>query len=161
MMPVGAGLPRPYDIFGGKMPHIRPIAICLFRHNGKILVSEEYDPAKGETFYRPLGGGIEFGERSGETICRELMEEIGSQAKDLVYLGTLENIFTFNGEPGHEIVQVYDGTLVMSGLYEQAVISGHEAEVNLSMKVIWKSLDEFGPGKSILYPDGLLEMLCG
>jgi len=25
--------------------------------------------------------------------------------------------------------------------------------------VMWKSLDEFGLGKSILYPDGLLEML--
>ncbi len=46
-----------------------------------------------------------------------------------------------------------------SGLYEQAVISGHEADVNLPMKVLWKSLDEFGPGKSILYPVGLLELL--
>ena len=143
------------------MPHIRPLTICLFRHNGKILVSEERDPSKGETFYRPLGGGIEFGEHSIETIHRELREEIGAEVKDLVYLGTLENIFTLNGEPGHEIVQVYDGVLVESGLYEQAVISGHEADVNLSMKVIWKYLDEFGRGKSILYPEGLLEMLNG
>ena len=141
------------------MPHIRPLAICLFRHNGKILVSEERDQARDETFYRPLGGGIEFGEHSTEAIQRELMEEIGAEAKDLVYLGTLENIFTFNGEAGHEIVQVYDGALKESRLYEQAVISGHEADVNLSMKVIWKSLDEFGPGKSILYPEGLLELL--
>ena len=141
------------------MPHIRPLAICLFRHNGKILVSEERDQARDETFYRPLGGGIEFGEHSIETIQRELMEEIGAEAKDLVYLGTLENIFSFNGEAGHEIVQVYDGALKESRLYEQAVISGHEADVNLSMKVIWKSLDEFGPGKSILYPEGLLELL--
>lgn len=141
------------------MPHIRPLAICIFRHNGKILVSEERDQAKDETFYRPLGGGIEFGEYSTEAIQRELMEEIGAEAKDLAYLGTLENIFTFNGEAGHEIVQVYDGALKESRLYEQAVISGHEADVNLSMKVIWKSLDEFGPGKSILYPEGLLELL--
>ena len=141
------------------MPHIRALAICLFLHNGKILVSEERDPTKDETFYRPLGGGIEFGEHSIEAIHRELMEEIGAEVKDLVYLGTLENIFTFDGEPGHEIVQIYDGVLEESGLYEQAVIPGHEAEVNLSMKVVWKSLDEFGLGKSILYPDGLLEML--
>lgn len=141
------------------MSQIRPIAICLFSHNDKILVSEERDPAKGETFYRPLGGGIEFGEHSTETIHRELMEEIGAKAKDLAYLGTLENIFIFNGIPGHEIVQVYDGTLTEPGLYEQAVISGHEADVNLPMRVLWKSLDEFGPGKSILYPDGLLELL--
>ena len=141
------------------MSQIRPLAICLFSHKDKILVSEEHDPSKGETFYRPLGGGIEFGEHSTETIHRELMEEIGAKVKDLVYLGTLENIFAFNGIPGHEIVQVYDGALVESGLYEQAVISGHEADVNLPMRVIWKSLDEFGPGKSILYPEGLLELL--
>jgi 8-oxo-dGTP pyrophosphatase MutT (NUDIX family) len=141
------------------MNQIRPLAICIFSHNGKILVSEEHDPSKGETFYRPLGGGIEFGEYSVETIRRELKEEISAEVTDLVYLGTLENIFIFNGIPGHEVVQVYDGALVESGLYEQAAISGHEADVNLPMKVIWKSLDEFGPGKSILYPTGLLELL--
>jgi hypothetical protein len=76
-----------------------------------------------------------------------------------VVASNLENIFTFDGTPGHEIVQVYDGRLVDSGLYEQAVISGHEPGIDLPMKVTWKSLDEFGPGKFILYPDGLLELL--
>ena len=143
------------------MPHIRPIAICVFRHHGKILVFEGHDPRKDETFYRPLGGGIEFGERSADTIRRELREELGAEVCDLVYLGTLENIFTYDGEPGHEIVQVYDGALTESGLYEQAVILGHEADVEKPFQAMWKSLDEFGPGKSILYPDGLLEMLSG
>jgi 8-oxo-dGTP pyrophosphatase MutT (NUDIX family) len=141
------------------MSHIRPLAICIFSHDDKILVSEEHDPSKGETFYRPLGGGIEFGEHSTDTIHRELMEEIEAEVQDLVYLGTLENIYVFNGTPGHEIVQVYDGAFVEPGLYGQAVISGHEADVNLPMKVVWKSLDEFGPGKLILYPDGLFELL--
>ena len=108
------------------MPHIRPLAICIFLNHNKILEFEGYDSTKGETFYRPLGGGIEFHEHSEDTIHRELSEELGAQVKDLVYIGTLENIFTFNGEPGHEIVQVYDGTLTESGLYEQAVIIGHE-----------------------------------
>jgi len=141
------------------MSQIRPIAICIFSHDNKILVFEDCDPKKDETFYRPLGGGIKFGEYSFDTIHRELMEEIGAEVKDLVYLGTLENIFIFNGKPGHEIVQVYDGVLVEPGLYEQATIPGHEAAVNLPLNVMWKSLDEFGPGKSILYPNGLLELL--
>jgi 8-oxo-dGTP pyrophosphatase MutT (NUDIX family) len=143
------------------MPHIRPIAVCIFRHKGKILVFEGYDPQEDETFYRPLGGGIEFGERSADTVRRELREEISAEVRDLVYLGTLENIFTYDGEPGHEIVQVYDGVLVDSGLYEQAVIVGREADVEENFRAMWKSPDEFGPGKSILYPDSLLEMLSG
>jgi len=142
------------------MNQIRPLAICVFLNKDRILVAEGYDPIKGETFYRPLGGGIEFGERSEETISRELMEEIGVELKPdtLKYLGAVENIFTFNGTPGHEIVLVYDGALEDSGLYDQAMILGKEANGE-EICAIWKNLDEFGAGKSILYPEGLVEML--
>jgi len=142
------------------MNQIRPLAICVFRRDDKILVAEEYDPIKGETFYRPLGGGIEFGESSEETVCRELKEEINVEVDkgSLKDLGTLENIFTFNGTPGHEIVQVFDGALTESGLYDQAVVVGKEANGE-AIRAVWMSLDEFGEGKSILYPNGLLELL--
>ena len=140
---------------------IRPLAICVFLNNNRILVAEGYDPIKRQTFYRPLGGGIEFGETSVDTVRRELKEELNVEVGELHYLGTLENIFVFNGTPGHEIVMVYDGALVDSGLYEQAVIVGEEAEINESFNAVWKSLDEFGEGKSILYPTGLLELLSG
>ncbi|MGZ9223604.1 MAG: NUDIX hydrolase [Anaerolineales bacterium] len=142
------------------MDQIRPLAICVFRNKDRILVAEGYDPIKGETFYRPLGGGIEFGELSQETICRELMEEIGVELKQdtLKYLGAVENIFTFNGSPGHEIVLIYDGALEDPGLYDQAVILGKEANGE-EIRAMWKNLDDFRGGKSTLYPDGLLEML--
>jgi 8-oxo-dGTP pyrophosphatase MutT (NUDIX family) len=139
------------------MPHIRPIAICVFQHQDKILVFEEYDFVKKQTFYRPLGGGIEFGETSEEAIRREMMEEMNVEVTNLKYLGTLENIFVFNGKTGHEIVQVYDGRLANSGMYEQAEMSALETDGN-QMRVLWKRLDEFSP-ESPLYPDGLLEML--
>jgi len=140
------------------MPHIRPIAICVFQHQDKILVFEEYDFVKEQTFYRPLGGGIEFGETSEEAIRREMMEEMNVEVTDLKYLGTLENIFVCNGKPGHEIVMIYDGRLVNSGMYEQAEMSALETDGN-PLRVLWKRLDEFSP-ESPLYPDGLLEMLC-
>ena len=141
------------------MNRIRPLAICLFRHNDRILVAEGYDPVKEETFYRPLGGGIEFGEYSEQTIRREILEEIGAEVCELKYLGTLENIFVFNGTPGHEIVQVYNGSLRDTRLYEQTVIVGQEVDINGSFRAVWKRIDEFGEGKSILYPTGLLEIL--
>ena len=131
------------------MNQIRPIAICVFLNNNRILVAEGYDPVKNEHFYRPLGGGIEFGEGSKETICREIMEEINVEMDggSLRYLGAVENIFTFNGHPGHEIVLIYDGALKESGMYDQAVILGKEANAE-EIRAVWKSLEEFGDGKS-------------
>jgi 8-oxo-dGTP pyrophosphatase MutT (NUDIX family) len=143
-----------------KKKRIRPLAICVFRHNNHILVAEGYDSVKDEYFYRPLGGGIEFGENSTETICREVMEEINVNVEkdSLKYLGAVENIFHFNGIPGHEIVLIYDGALKESRLYEQDVILGKEANGE-EIRAVWKDLDEFRKGKSILYPTGLIEML--
>ena len=143
-----------------KKKRIRPLAICIFRHQDRILVAEGYDEVKGEYFYRPLGGGIEFGEPSTETICRELMEEIDVEVdkESLKYLGAVENIFYFNGNPGHEIILIYDGALKDTGLYEQAEIMGKEVDGE-EFCAVWKSIDEFGEGKATLYPTGLLEML--
>jgi 8-oxo-dGTP pyrophosphatase MutT (NUDIX family) len=142
------------------MNRIRPIAICVFRHQDCILVAEGYDPVKNQTFYRPLGGGIEFGEYSEQTVRRELLEEIGAEVCALKYLGTLENVYIFNGIPGHEIVQVYDGVLKDIRLYEQTVIIGQELDLDASFQAVWKNVNEFGEGKAILYPAGLLEMLA-
>ncbi len=142
-----------------KKNKIRPLAICIFRNNDHILVAAGYDPVKEQTFYRPLGGAIEFGETSEETIHRELMEEIGAEVRDLKYLGTLENIFVFNGSPGHEIVQVYDGVLEESGLYEQSEVEGNEADGGESLKAVWKKISDFVEGKSTLYPSGLLDLM--
>jgi 8-oxo-dGTP pyrophosphatase MutT (NUDIX family) len=143
-----------------KKNRIRPLAVCVFRHNDRILVTEGYDTVKDEHFYRPLGGGIEFGEPSVETIRRELMEEINVavELESLQFLGAVENIFYFNGTPGHEIVMIYDGVLKESGLYEQDVIVGQEANGEV-IRAMWKGLDEFESGKLILYPTGLVELL--
>lgn len=140
------------------MNQTRPIAICIFSNNNRILVFEGHDSIKGETFYRPLGGGIEFGERGEAAIRREIMEELHSEIEELKHLGFLENIFLHNGNAGHEIVMVYDGVLKESRLYEQAEMEVVEANGEV-IRVLWKSLDEFGDGKSILYPDGLLGLL--
>jgi len=138
---------------------IRPIVICVFRHNGRILVGEHVDPQKQETFYRPLGGGIEFGEHSREALARELREELGADVANLRYLAALENIFTFNGRPGHEIVQVYDGELADKSLYEPLTLIGRE-DNGEPFTAVWKSLSDFMVENAPpLYPDGLLDLL--
>lgn len=86
------------------------------------------------------------------------MEELHSEIRELRHLGYLENIFTHNGNMGHEIVMVYDGALTKVELYEQVEMEVIEANGE-RIRVVWKSLRGFEEGKSILYPDGLLEML--
>jgi ADP-ribose pyrophosphatase YjhB (NUDIX family) len=136
---------------------IRPIAICVCRDGDRILVAEGYDRKKGQTFYRPLGGTIEFGERGEETVQREFREEIAATLTEVRYLGMLENIFTHESRRGHEIVLVYDGRLQGGGFYELETLEGNE--MGRPFKVVWKRLDEFGAGKATVYPDGLLELL--
>jgi 8-oxo-dGTP pyrophosphatase MutT (NUDIX family) len=144
-----------------KKKRVRPLAICVFRNNGRILVNEGYDSVKDERFYRPLGGGIEFGEPGKDTVCRELMEELNVEVDrdSLKYLGAVENIFYFNGTPSHEIILIYDGALKDSKLYNQTELVGTEPDSNEATRAVWKNMDEFGDRKAILYPTGLLEML--
>jgi ADP-ribose pyrophosphatase YjhB (NUDIX family) len=140
------------------MSHIRPIAICIFRRAGKILVIKYWDHVKQEVFYRPLGGGIEFGETGAQATAREIAEEIDAQVTDLRYLFTLENIFTCNGKRGHEIVLVFAGTLADPDLYLREAIEVRE-DNGESFLASWKPLSDFGPGLDILYPNGLLSRL--
>ena len=140
-----------------KKDAIRAIAICVFRHGDKILAAEGFDSIKQQTFYRPLGGTIEFGEHSSETVRRELLEELGAEVTDLRYLGTLENSFIFEAEKGHEIVLVYDGAFTDRAIYEKTAIQG--IEMGAPFRAVWLDLKDVGPGKPPLYPSGLSELL--
>ena len=141
-----------------KPNRVRTIAICVFKKGGRIFVAEGYDPAKQETFYRPLGGRIEFGERGKEAIVRELREEINAEVTNIKYLGTLENIFTFNEEPGHEIVLVYEGDFADKAMYEKSLVTAYGGDGDM-FSAVWKPLSEFGD-LTPLYPEGLSDLLA-
>src|SRR4030042_3588437 len=99
--------------------YVRVIAICVIRHGDKILVFEAYDSVNKKPFYRPRGGAVEFGETTEAAVKREIREEISQEMTDLKLLGVLENIFTNEGKPGHEIVYVYDGRLTDAMAYQK------------------------------------------
>jgi NADH pyrophosphatase NudC (nudix superfamily) len=139
---------------------IRPLALGLFLRDGKLLVFEGYDPLKDETFYRPLGGGIEFGETGAQAMAREIREEIGAEVTNVRYLGLCENIFTFLGQMGHEIVLLYEAELVDKSLYARDDLQVVEPG-GVTIRAMWKPLADFADGRTPLYPDGLFDLLTG
>ncbi|PCJ51280.1 MAG: NUDIX hydrolase [Planctomycetota bacterium] len=136
---------------------IRNIAICLIENNGKIFVGEGFDEVKKETFYRPLGGGIEFGESARETVVREFREEMETEIKVNAYLTTFENIFTFNGTPGHQIVLLFSADFKDKSIYQKDNIMCKEEGTDFI--AMWVNKSNFLNSKKILYPDGITDYL--
>jgi ADP-ribose pyrophosphatase YjhB (NUDIX family) len=140
-----------------KPGQIRPIVISVFRDKDRLFLAEYHDPSSGEKFYRPLGGAIAFGEHSRECIVREIREEMGAEITGLTYIGVIENIFFFDGKPGHEIVLVYEANFADSRLYE--VESVRCQDNGGEFVAVWKPIAELQAGKDPLYPEGLLDLL--
>ena len=134
----------------------RPVALCLFTNNGRLLAAKGTDSVKQTEFYRPLGGMIEFGEYGIDAVQREIMEETGQKIKNVKYLGTLENIFTYEGKSGHEIVLMYDAEFLDKSIYEKEYIDIVEVDW---CKAIWVNIEDCIGRKITIYPDGIGELL--
>lgn len=137
-----------------KFKEIRPIALGIAVRNGKILASRGYDEIKDKHFYRCLGGGIEFLERSDDTLKREYLEEIGADITVNKFLGVSENIFTFNGKTGHELILLYDITISEDSYKEQYFIEG-----NVNHIVDWVDVEKIKSGEITLYPTEVVDYI--
>jgi 8-oxo-dGTP pyrophosphatase MutT (NUDIX family) len=140
-----------------KSGEIRVLALGLIRDGDRIFISEGYDPVKEQTFYRVMGGGVDFGETSLEALKREFQEEIQAELKNIRYLGCLENIFTFNGEPRHEIIQLYECDFVDEKFYQLESILFAEGE--RKKKALWVDINRFQTGELKLVPENFFDYL--
>ena len=136
---------------------IRPLALCIVKNNDKVLVMDGYDPKKDQEFYRLLGGGIEFGETGEEALKREFQEELGTGLENIKFITILENIFTFDGKQGHEIVMVFQADLTDRGLYKKDSMDIIDSKDK--HKALWQKIEDFKDKKLILYPDNSINYL--
>lgn len=111
--------------------------------------------ADGEVFNRPLGGTVEPGERTIDTVVREIREEVDATFVPEASLGVVENIFELDGRLGHEIVFLYVGTLVEPGAVPEE--GRHVADVGWTE---WRSISD-PPAEVVLYPQELQRLLDG
>ena len=146
-----------------KKVSLSPRALSLAvieRNDGRILVDQGFDPKKGRAFYRLLGGGIDFGELSEAAVIREIQEELGLAVRTEEHLGTIENVFSFAGKPGHEIAFVHRVSFVDNLVYERS--SFQVADFSRTPTVaVWKSLQEMKAEELNLYPEGVVELVFG
>ena len=134
---------------------IRVLSLCVFRHDGRILVGRGYDVSKSEHFLRPIGGEVEFGESSEAALIREVREELGLEIQNATLLGVLENVFSYDGQPGHEVVFVYDAHFADAAAYAREEIPLNED--------VWDGVARWIDLATLpdepLYPQGVLELL--
>ena len=138
-----------------KFKEIRPIVLGIARKDNKILVSEGFDKVKKQTFYRCLGGGIEFLETSQEALKREYKEELNINIKVEKFCGISENIFTYQGKNAHEIIFYYNIKINENDFKEKYHIIDDDCETD----AYWINIDEFKNNKKILYPEEIFRFL--
>ncbi|HDR7793439.1 TPA: NUDIX hydrolase [Bacillus luti] len=134
-------------------PRAKAFGIAL--HHDRLLVQEYH--TCDETYYRPLGGSIELGEKSVDTVIREFKEELHIEIDIINYLGCLENIFHLDEEIGHEIIQLYSLRLLDTSLYEMEIMHIQDDQTTSYAK--WIPISAFTQKEKVLYPDGILNCI--
>ncbi len=138
-----------------KFKEIRPIVLGLAKKGNKLLVGEGFDNVKNQTFYRCLGGGIDFLEKSLDALKREFEEEINVNIIVKDFLGISENIFTYKGKNAHELILFYSIDILDSDYKEEYDVIDDCGEY----KAKWIDIDEFKNKNKILYPEEVFKYI--
>ena len=138
------------------MMRIRVIALGVVRRpsDGAILVEEGRDPSDGRVFQRPLGGAVEFGERSDVAVEREFMEEMGLSLRTTGLLGVVESLFRYEGQDSHEIVFLHAGEFADPAIYEMDRLTRLDG---VDAVILWRPADASEP---MLVPQGIAPHLA-
>lgn len=139
------------------MAKIRVLALGIIRQGDRLFLGEGYDPIKQESFYRALGGGVDFGETSLEALKREFQEEIQAELTHIEYISCLENIFIYKGKQKHEIIQLYRCDFVDPKFYQIDEIPFSEGDRQKMAR--WIDIQRLKSGELRIVPEGFLQYI--
>jgi len=140
------------------MQGIRTTVLGVVRRDEEYLVQRLPD-ANDDPFHRPIGGGVEFGESSGEALEREFREELDAVIAAGPTVGTVENRFTWGGERKHEVVILRTAAFEDDALYDRDQFAGTD-DGGIGYEATWHTLAALRSAPEPLYPDGLGELLA-
>lgn len=135
---------------------MRPNSLMIIVEGDKLLAQKIQDVVKGTTFFRLLGGGIEFSETSLKALKREVKEELGATTQNEKLLKVIENIFTYNGKNGHEITFLYSGEIIEKELIDKKIVKILDKEDKYAE---WISIAEVKNGTITLYPKESIDFI--
>lgn len=139
----------------------RPVlkSLGLLWRDGKLLCAEIPNADGTIKGVRPLGGSVEFGETTRDAVIREFQEELGINVTPKGEPTYLENIFTYLGKPGHEIIALYEVSAPDNAKLKQEIISFTE-DSGEKCTARWYNVDDLDGNDGLqLFPDGLKRQL--
>ena len=136
---------------------VKAVAVCV--HAGRVLVERGVDRAAASGFYRAIGGSVEFGERAVDAVVREWSEEYGLTLREPRLLGVVENVFTYEGRPGHEVVFVFQARIAEEAVYARDALEGVDPDGRVH-HAVWVPLADLAGDGVPLHPAGLLDLLA-
>lgn len=132
-------------------------ACAIIRSGGHVLIHR----AVPDTIWALPGGRVEHGEAAAETLRREMVEEIGSDATvgPLRYL--IENFFRMGGRDAHEIGFYFDVVLATPPPFSPADVVHRSRDGDVDLEFRWVA--DTAPALSAwnLRPVLLRDMLSG
>ena len=139
----------------------RAVSLAVIRHprNDTILAVCFHRHDTGEPYYRPAGGGIDYGETSQAAIHREIREELGAEIESHRLLTVAENIFVNEvGEIAHQIMFLWEVSFVDPALYEREIFTVTDTNAP-PLEAHWVSPAELAQRGIHLFPIALREAL--
>jgi ADP-ribose pyrophosphatase YjhB (NUDIX family) len=149
-------------------PRINAVTLGVVLLDGHLLLEPMARWLNVGLMWRPIGGFIEFGERSEDAVVREFKEELGRDVEVVRLLAVSEHRFEFepNSGPltGHEITFLYEvrfaahdepGDLDPLASFEQDAPAGDEHSI-----ARWLPASELMAAEHPVYPADLMTKLA-
>lgn len=133
---------------------IRILSLAVIKKDNQILACPGFDKVKNSDFYRLIGGGVEFGENSLDALKREVQEELDVELINYRLVNVLENIFSYNGNDGHEICFIYEANFKDPANYQRQSFAILDSEEKATAE--WIELNEENISK--IFPRGCLKI---
>jgi len=137
-----------------RQTRIRIKALAWIEDKGFLFVVKMHDIVKGDDYYRPVGGSVEFGEHAHEAVNREVQEELKTEIALLAPPFVVENLFSCDGKAGHEIDFLFPARFTDIRFYEHKIYDLVEANGDTA-DALWIPITDCITGKLRLVPEEL------